>query len=56
METKAICAALAKAQAKMGRAVKDSTNSAFKSKYANLFNVSTMTAYRAVTRQSWSTT
>jgi len=39
METKAICAALAKAQAKMGRALKDSTNPAFKSKYADLASV-----------------
>jgi len=39
MENKTISAALAKAQAKMGRAVKDSTNSAFKSKYADLASV-----------------
>lgn len=31
------------------------TSASFK-EIANLFNVSTMTAYRAVTRQSWSTT
>lgn len=39
METKTISAALAKAQAKMGRALKDSQNPAFKSKYADLASV-----------------
>lgn len=37
--TKAIAAALAKAQAEMGPAIKDSTNPAFRSKYADLGNV-----------------
>ena len=37
--TNTIAAALAKAQAKMGKALKDSTNPAFRSKYADLGNV-----------------
>lgn len=36
---KAIAAALAKAQAEMGKALKESTNPAFRSKYADLGNV-----------------
>lgn len=39
METKTIAAALAKAQAEMGKALKDSDNPHFKSKYADLGSV-----------------
>ncbi len=39
METKSIALALAKAQAEMGRAFKESSNPAFRSKYADLGNV-----------------
>lgn len=39
METKSIALALAKAQAEMGRALKESSNPAFRSKYADLGNV-----------------
>jgi len=39
METKSIALALAKAQAEMGRALKESNNPAFRSKYADLGNV-----------------
>lgn len=39
MEMKSIALALAKAQAEMGRALKESNNPAFRSKYADLGNV-----------------
>lgn len=39
MDNKTIAGALAKAQAEMGKAIKDSTNPAFKSKYADLASV-----------------
>jgi len=39
MENASIAAALAKAQAKMGKAIKESTNPAFRSKYADLGSV-----------------